>query len=224
MIGALTGMFLAIYLSITKLRRRYSSFVYTIWYLFSLTFCSTLLVAWWAVTTGAIDKQGKPQGTAGEVIMWLLNFMMDLKGSLIFTAGAVSLLIIPQFMAYILSGIFGCASTVTLVRYAMMCTLWFIVKSFAVASSISFAFGPVMLWLDRDLYDYKLIAKLYIIGISLIMLSFAFLMMYYDEEYIDGLLQFMQRRFPVLSNYLMRVHNVATKYRQNYPTAGQPEM
>jgi hypothetical protein len=43
----LIGMFLAIYLSITKLRRRYSSFVYTIWYLFSLTFCSTLLVAWW---------------------------------------------------------------------------------------------------------------------------------------------------------------------------------
>ncbi len=135
-IVALLGIFLFVVFSVHQASSRHPRQVAVIWYGFSLALTGTLLVGLWAEHTGAIDSSGFPQGDEGKLVLRAFNFFLDLNGEVTIIVGFLALLILPQFISYVLSGLSGCAWDLYLLREASKYAYIFIVKSFATVSVI----------------------------------------------------------------------------------------
>lgn len=82
-----------------RLAERNASDIRIVWYFFSLSLTSTLLIAWWASSVGAIDVTGSFHGTAGSVLHRLLDVMLDLETDLKVLFGLAALVIALNFSA-----------------------------------------------------------------------------------------------------------------------------
>ncbi|MDM0118862.1 hypothetical protein [Variovorax arabinosiphilus] len=123
----------------TKLANRDPSDVRLIWYLFSLTTTLTIVVAWWASGAGAINAAGSFRGTAGNWLMRLLMTTLDIETTLKVYAAVVGLIVAPQLLSWVLSGLFGCASAPRFIGPALRFLFWSTVKSFVVLAGVVLA-------------------------------------------------------------------------------------
>lgn len=140
-IGLVSAAVFAIWLTGRKLANGHGSDIRIVWYLFSLALTSTFFVAWWASGAGAIDATGSFRGMAGSVLRELLMVTIDITSSIKFYGGIVALVVVPQFMSWVLSGLFGCAAAPILVGPTFRFFFWSIVKSFVVAAGVILATG-----------------------------------------------------------------------------------
>lgn len=108
---------------ITRVRNKYSSYVYVIIYAFSVGIVISLLVLGWAYETGAIDKQGQYIGRSEQLIKMIVEFSTDINSELVILESLLVVLIVPQIIAYILSRIFGCSLNPALFRWGSTATM-----------------------------------------------------------------------------------------------------
>jgi len=182
--------------------------VRVVWYLLSLTVLVTCLIAIWASSVGAIDSKGFFQGELGEVINKILHFMLDLKTDFIIFVVILSIILIPQFTSYILSGLFGCASQPILVGETVGFFVWGVVKSMAVVSGIFLSVAIYGLFNNWEGWNLTGVASMISLPFMLIALSFSILYVYrdIDSEYkkkigekFPGLVDFMRKKHEWLS-------------------------
>lgn len=212
--GALviTGLLLyLLYISIMQLRLKHAGYVRAMWYMFSFAGCMTLVVGCWANEVGAFDAQGKPQGRIGEFIMNLIPIILDVnhEAELIFTV--VFLVVAPQFLSYILSGVFGCAEEPVFVNAILTFATWFLAKSFATVSAVFFTIAPFAAFSGWPNFGALNSLRLILLAIFAVSVSFGILLFHYEA---DALLAEMSRQFPKLGELLKRIHRRATKYSQ----------
>lgn len=124
-----------------KLAKQNGGDIRAIWYFFSLAFISTGVAIIWASSVGAVDSQGSFQGDLGAALNKLLKFMLDLDADLKIFFSILSITLFPQFISYILSGLFGCASAPLFVGESIRLFIWGVVKSFVVAAGIILSFS-----------------------------------------------------------------------------------
>lgn len=196
--------------AIGELRPRHCASVRTVWYVFSLACIATFLTACWAISKGWLDAQGKFQGEMGALINTLLSIGVDLEADFLFLVSVVSLLIVPQMLSYVLSGLCGCASRLWLVGGSMAFLVWGVVKSFAVTSGIV---GTVVLvgvcngwpglsWLSA--------AAILAVSFFTVTFSFVILHMYYEA---GTLINWVRDHCPErLIAWLRRRHEWATRH------------
>lgn len=146
----LTGV---IWLVISQLRAKYGTSVHVIWYLFSLAWCAAIIALPWAQDAGVIDVRGRAINAPGRVFMGVFNFSLDLGADFRLLSALVFLIIGPQWLSYLLSGVFGCASRPKLVAYCVDFFAWGMAKSSAVAAGVLLAatvFGWRHHWSEFD--------------------------------------------------------------------------
>lgn len=163
-----------------QLASHHGSDIRVVWYLFSLALISTLLVAWWARSTGAIDAAGSFHGAAGAVIGKFLELMLDLQSDLKILGAMVALVIFPQFLSYVLSGLFGCAVAPILIGATFRFFFWSVVKSFVITAGIVLVvavYGWVLGWSGLSVRKATGLAGT---GLLLLTMSFALLYIYRD--------------------------------------------
>jgi len=199
-----------ILVAIGELRTRHGAAVRTVWYFFSLACFATLLVAYWAVATGAIDANGNFQGEAGALVNKLLFFMLDLNADFIFLYALVSLLIVPQLLSYVLSGFFGCASIPLLIESGMAFLAWGIAKSFAVASGILVSYLLVGVWHEWFSINWLSALAFFVLSLLLVSFSFGILHGYYEANTV---IKWIRNRCPEILIFLLRrIHKWATRH------------
>jgi hypothetical protein len=127
-----------------------------IWYAFSLVF-----VIWWSLNAALalslielpplpsfdvrrVDEPWTPQ----RFYLWAAEFLTGLKDELGLVAAVLIIVIVPQVLTYILSGLSGCASTPKLVWQFEKIAIWSLIKFLA-------AFGGFLTASAADLYDIK---------------------------------------------------------------------
>ncbi|MDP9013722.1 MAG: hypothetical protein M3O41_13925, partial [Pseudomonadota bacterium] len=64
---------------------------------------------------------GAFQGQLGAAINSFLKFMLDLNSDVKVFITILALVVVPQFVSYVLAGLFGCASAPVLVGRALSC-------------------------------------------------------------------------------------------------------
>jgi hypothetical protein len=164
----------------TSLADHHGSDLRIVWYLFSLSSVCTLVAAAWASSVGAIDPSGSFQGVWGKVIESVLKFMLDLDTDVKLFAAILAVFVVPQMTSYLLSGLFGRASSPILIGRAFALFVWSIVKSFVVASGILMTvavYGAVRGW---GAWNVKGAVSMSILSLMLLMLSFGCLYLYRD--------------------------------------------
>jgi hypothetical protein len=121
--------------TIIKLRQEHSSEINTLWFIYSLTTCLSYIIF---LTWPSTDFGTPPPLTGSEGIYSItntLNFIVglltDYIGELSFIIVAFVLIVIPQLMNFILSGIWGCASRSMAVQLISQYSTLSLVKFFA---------------------------------------------------------------------------------------------
>lgn len=171
---------IAIWYMGTRLADHNGSDVRIVWYLFSLSSVCTAVAAIWASSVGAIDPSGSFHGGWGKTIESFLRFMLDLDTDVKVFAAILAIFVIPQITSYLLSGLFGCASSPLLVGRAFGLFVWSVVKSFVFASGILLTvaiYGSAKGWVAWNL---KGAVSMSFLSLMLLMSSFACLFLYRD--------------------------------------------
>jgi len=119
-----------------------------VWYLFALAATISLVLAQWANSYGAIDSAGNFQGTAGSVLSFLLKASLDLQSSVVFCLAIVAVVVVPQVISYLLSGLSGCAAAPIFIGGSVSFFAWGLIKSLAVASGVALVI-PLYAYLNR---------------------------------------------------------------------------
>lgn len=152
---------------------RHGSDIRVVWYLFSLASTVTVLIGLWAKGKGALDANGQPHGAVGDAIFAALSFMLDLKGDITLFGTLVALVVVPQCVSWVLSGLSGCARAPIFVAPAFRFFFWSVLKSMVVVSGILFSvasFARIEGWNGMDTRTF-----LETSGAALILIIFSFL-------------------------------------------------
>ncbi|AXW61543.1 hypothetical protein CJO94_05820 [Ralstonia solanacearum] len=206
-------MVFVLYWCMRELVPAHSNAVNVLWYFFSLAAVLTVLIEWVASANHWIDAQGVATGRIGQFILGLPEEALNIKTSLFLALGIPSIVVAPQLLGYLLSGLWGCASppkwfwaTVRMFFYGMA-------KSFIVA-------GGVLVPLAWFGYGWGQISSLqYFVAIetvALMLVVFAFLFLMYAGyvEEIRYLVRKVVDRWTQNHPRLAGLHRWMTKYRQ----------
>lgn len=188
-----------------QLGRKHRFYIQVVSYCFSLSFTVVIFVSTWANHIGVIDAQGMPHGKLGEVITHALDFTLDLNGEIVLVLALLALLIVPQLLSYLISGVFGCAPDLLFFRQGSVFALWTLVKSFSAASGVLMALGVVGYFYKWPKYDL-LAMSLFILTSKLLALSSLVALL----VYADFMTAFTSGRNPFLS-IARKAHTWATR-------------
>lgn len=117
--------------------RGYGSDIRIVAYVFSLSLTICSLVLWWALSTGVVQGTNRFTGRFGPFIESLMEDSTDLHTEGYILGALLALLVIPQFLAYFLSGLYGCASAPIFLDPVFRFVFWSIVKFCAVAAGVN---------------------------------------------------------------------------------------
>lgn len=133
----LIGTIVIIAFTNDQVARKHPRDVRVVWYLFALAATISLVLACWAHSYGAIDSAGNFQGRTGSVLSFLLKASLDLQSSIVLCLAIVAVVLVPQIVSYVLSGLSGCAAAPIFIGGTVSFFAWGLIKSLAVASGVA---------------------------------------------------------------------------------------
>ena len=169
-------MFLAILVYCGNLlRSEHSSDIRVIFFFYSLTIVITSILGVWAVMAEVIDDKGNFIGDAGNILAWLVGASLNIKSSLYVIVAITISLIMPQILNYILSGLFGVATSVIFFSESYSFAMWWVVKTFVVAAGVTTVtplFAVYFQWDWFNQVETSLIISLCLLSYSFMLLGF----------------------------------------------------
>jgi hypothetical protein len=160
------------------LRRSHARHIYLIWYVFSFFFVLFLSLN---VVAGHNQQHIEDifGSSAKAYFMTLYDLLTDGEGEIKMVLGIVGLVVLPQFLTYILSGVTGSASPPLLVSHSMDFAIWSLAKFSAALSAIVLADWAVKVdWQQWRNFDIITSLSLFL-AIWLLVLSFLLVWMHH---------------------------------------------
>jgi hypothetical protein len=163
-----------------SLRKKHPSDIRAVWFFFSLSLVVSVAIAWWASAAGYIDSKGSFHGEVGAALDKTLKVMLDLNTDFTILVFILALITIPQLLSYLLSGLFGTATSPLFIEGAIAFFIWSIVKSFATVAGIAVTMSVAGLLAGWRGVDVLGAAVLMMMATLFIMVSFTLLQCYRD--------------------------------------------
>lgn len=180
-ISAIICLLLSYYAGRT-LRASHGSDIRILFYLFSLTLVISSVIGIWATNHGAINEAGSFVGEAGQTLSKLITTTLDIELSMQIILSITSIILAPQILCYLLSGIFGVASSPLFISETIGFLVWGMAKTFIVSSGIitSIAiFGIIYSWQS---FSAENIMGISVLTLFLIFLSFFTILIYRESD------------------------------------------
>lgn len=205
------SIYAAAYIPIREMRSKHPGWIPTIWYVFGLAGSVTFVVASWAHHTGALDPHGNPHGPAGERIMWLLSFVLNLNDDMRYIGTLVFLVVVPQIISYGLSAPFGCATKPVFIGPIITFATWFLAKSFVTAAGVFVSAALFGMYFGWPGFGWADVAKLLVLAAWLAPIAFLFL--YFDYESSEVIVG-QSKLSPNFTRRLRQLHRCATRHHR----------
>lgn len=158
--------------------RRHESDIRVVSYFYSLTVVVSHLIGIWAVNANAINRTGNFEGELGAFIHALLKSTLDINLSLSIIISIFTLILLPQIISYLLSGLFGVAATPKYISQSMSILMWGAVKTFIVVSGVTstiLVFGLILSW---ESFSVNNVVAWFVLSLALCLFSFLVLLIY----------------------------------------------
>lgn len=198
------------------LRRKHPGHVFTIWYAFwlMLILFSGLFYYVWANERSIPGSMLSGSSPVGGFIVWFQKTSMDFHDERYLIASIYIVVVLPQVLSYLVSGIFGCANRLVLVEWITAAVTWLLIKFLAVLSGILMAQAIAALYAKPVLHPADLPPKLLQ---SILMISLSFIVagvFYFTYEYrFRRMLVAMRKPFKPLTGY-MRSYATSAEARE----------
>lgn len=205
-LGALSICMLSV--SIIAVRRDQQHHVHTVWYIFSLTLCLMLALDLYIYVSFITERRSSFGQAAGDIIIFVFNSSTKVSEEIYILIFIFWILIVPQTLSYIISGIFGCGSRPILISQITAFVIWSLIKSLSVVSGILAALSVFALYGEPYLRP-KDSLPLLIKALISISMSFSIMAIYYKMENVFGFIIKHQRL-----RFASSVHNFLTRCRK----------
>ena len=193
-----------------QLKHKHGKDIRIVWYGFWLSFVVTFEISLWAVGYGAINTQGSFEGSLGQLLRTIMGHLLDLNADVAVILGIVSIITLPQFFSYVLSGLSGCASRPLYIGESWTFLIWFLVKSFAGCGGIILAVASYSMY--RGWSTFTAGVALIDTAAMLITLALIVLHLYRDSSTLPT---DFQTKFPKAAAVFSSAHKNFTKYSSN---------
>lgn len=131
----------ALHFILSEISKNKPSDIRIVWYFFFLSATITFLLFGWARAYGAIDAEGRFHGKSGEILSFLLQASLGIEGSILLGLGILILIVGPQILNYIFSGLYGCATSPIFASETSTFVSWGFIKTFVVAAGVVIPLG-----------------------------------------------------------------------------------
>jgi hypothetical protein len=148
-------------------------------------------------------------GMTGTIAVTFMKASMDVREEIYILLTAGALLILPQILSYLISGIFGCGSPPILVSTVSRVVTWSLIKFFCVLSGMLAAQSTLALYGEPYLRLKDAPVK-FVEALLMICLSFLIMSMYYKAEGLYASIA----AYPRLK-WLDSVRRFMVRYRKN---------
>ncbi len=168
--------------SILAIRRKHASHVHNLWYIFSLVAFTFFMVFFYLYYTEQLYgflglPYSKHEYTFYErAFLWWLSISGDISGELELLSVIFLIVFVPQLMAFVVSGAFGCGSPPRFVGVVTKFLIISLIKFFSILGGLMFGRAAFFLILMGDLWGEGEEGALASGAKSLIMISVAFIM------------------------------------------------
>lgn len=212
------GMLFALNTPIEYLRKKHAREVDMMFYFICLAFLLSLLVTVAAVKFGAIDNSGNFSGDLGEWFKSGLSFFISIDDTLYLSIAIIGVTIAPQIISYILSGLFGCASSVIFFSEIIEISFWLAVKPLITVSGISIGLSLAAYILSIPGFSINSIYAMIAMSSAMLYCSFSIVCGY---KFIKHFMQGEDSKIPQRwKNWIMAIHKRATQYNKAQPEGG----
>lgn len=136
-------------ISIRAIRKEHSSHIYLLWYVFSLTACCTSLTFFYLdniqlvevsrLSAVSIAENGSAAPIWQRTVQWFLSVSTDLNEELILVSVILFVIVIPQVISFVLSGIFGCGKPPLIISKALQGSVMSLIKFCSILAGIEMA-------------------------------------------------------------------------------------
>jgi hypothetical protein len=164
----------ALCLSILAVRRDHPDHVHTLWYVFSLTLCAVSVLFFYIYENSRAIHSTPLGAMTGTIAVAFMQASMGVREEIYILLTAGALLVLPQILSYLISGIFGCGSPPILVSAVSRVVTWSLIKFFCVFSRILTAQSILALYGEPYLLTKDAPVKF---GEALLMICLSFLIM-----------------------------------------------
>lgn len=202
--------------------KKHPSDIRVIFYLFSLSFVLTVIAAVWALKTGVMDVQGVFHGAMGDKTNAFLRLMLDLDSDVGIFSSILIVILVPQFLSYILSAPFGSSAAPIFVGKTIRIFIWSVIKSFVVAAGILQSisiYGFYSHWKD---WSFK--GAVTMTSMSGLLLFLAFLMLYFFHDIDDAMDEPAKNPSSKTLATLKKIHQWATRRTSGLTYLGSAEI
>jgi hypothetical protein len=139
----------------------------------------------------------------GGVIVWFQAASMDFSDEAGLIVSIYVAILLPQFVSYLISGIFGCANRIVLIEWITAAMTWLVIKFLAVLSGILMAQALAALYakplIVPAMHPLKLLESLMMISLSFIIAG----IFYFTYEYrFKRLLARMRRPLKPITRHM----------------------
>lgn len=207
-------MFVILYWSIRRqLVPTRSNAVSMLWYFFSLAFVLTILIKWVASANQWIDVHGAATGEIGKFILGLSEDALNIEADLFLALGIPVIVIAPQLLCYVLSGLCKCASPPRWIWATVQMFFYGMAKSFIVAGGV---LSPLA-WFGYRWGQIPTVLDLVAVETFALMLTaFAFLFLVYAGyvEDMRNIVSMSVDKWTENPSWPVRLHRWMTKDRQ----------
>ncbi len=206
--------------SIYHLKSKHPSYVQAANFCFSLGLVLSFMAFTLFYIVGGIDNLGNYQGKNGERFFNFLNFFLDFNSEFAIIIGLLLLLVLPQLITYVLSGLSGCASNIIFLRGGSIIAFWTLIKSFATASGILIGLVAAINYYGLQGVDFFTLSRMFIFSQMLALTAFAFLWLY--AEYSELLARLPRPKWFI--DITLSIHGWATRNRHTFIEAMTPHL
>ena len=129
-------LFISNFFVINFLLKNNGKYVRIVWFLFSLSVILSFTISFVSRKMGYINETGEFKGAFGDFLGYLLKAALGVTESFYFVLIVSFLIIAPQLLNYILSGINGFAARPIFVEGVYSFFVWGVVKAMVVAAGV----------------------------------------------------------------------------------------
>jgi hypothetical protein len=212
-IGFLVGAVVALIppcFVIVKARTEHAEHVFSLWYVYSLSLVIVSCLFAYIYFNVATHGSGI-HGFSADIILFLFDAALDIREEFYFVCGATAFLVLPQVMAYVVAGSFGCARFPQVLRWIDGFIAWTLIKFFIILAGIMGAQAIFAIYGHPYRYPKDIPSRLFYMS-AFLSLSFVIFLFHTARDAVIQIVdQFGARE------RLNRVHFIMTRYAKQRP-------
>jgi hypothetical protein len=210
LVGAVVVLIPLFYV-IFRTRNENAEHVFSLWYTYSLSLvivsCLFAYIYFNTVNRGSSGVSG----TIAGVTVFLFEAALDIRGEFYFVCGASAFLVLPQIMAYVVAGSFGCARFPKVLRWLDGFIAWTLIKFFIILAGIMGAQAIFATYGHPYRYPKDIPSRLFYMN-TFLSLSFVIFLFHTARDAVIQIVDQLGAR-----ERLNRLHLVMTRYAKQRP-------